>query len=58
MAETLRLTAQIWREDDAFVVHCPELDVTTQGDSYEHALEMIKEACELTIEDTVTETRP
>lgn len=51
MADTLRLTAQIWQEDGAYVVHCPELDVTSQGESYEHAMAMIQEACELTVED-------
>jgi hypothetical protein len=25
----LHLTAQIWQEGDAYVVHCPELDLTS-----------------------------
>jgi len=51
----LHLTAQIWQEDDAYVVHCPELDVTSQGDSFEHALAMIREAVELMLEDLTPE---
>ncbi|MCW2916219.1 MAG: type toxin-antitoxin system HicB family antitoxin [Actinomycetia bacterium] len=48
---TLHLTAQIWPEDDAFIAHCPELEVTSQGDTFEHAIAMIKEAVELTLSD-------
>ncbi|GAB2846215.1 hypothetical protein GCM10022221_51890 [Actinocorallia aurea] len=51
----LHLTAQIWQEGDAYVVHCPELDVTSQGDSFDHALAMIKEAVELTLGDLTPE---
>lgn len=49
--DTLRLSAQIWQEDDAYVVHCPELDVTTQGDTFDDAIAMIRDAVQLTIED-------
>jgi predicted RNase H-like HicB family nuclease len=48
---SLHLTAQIWPEGDAYVVRCPELEVTSQGDSFEHAMAMIKEAVELTLSD-------
>lgn len=51
----LHLTAQIWPEGDAYVVHCPELEVTSQGDSFDHAMEMIKEAVALTLEDMTPE---
>ena len=43
-------------ESDQFVVECLEYDVTTQGDSVEHALALIKEAVELHLED-MTETQ-
>lgn len=38
-------------ESDQYVVECLEYGVTTQGDSVQHALEMIKEAVELHLED-------
>jgi predicted RNase H-like HicB family nuclease len=51
----LHLTAQIWPEGDAFVVRCPELEVTSQGDSFDHAMAMIKEAVALTLDDMTPE---
>jgi predicted RNase H-like HicB family nuclease len=38
-------------ESDQWVATCLEFDVTTQGDSEEHAKAMIKEAVELYLED-------
>jgi predicted RNase H-like HicB family nuclease len=38
-------------DSDQWVAVCLEYDVTTQGDSEEHAKEMIKEAVELHIDD-------
>lgn len=38
-------------ESDEWLAVCLEPDVVTQGDSKEHALEMIREAVELHIED-------
>jgi predicted RNase H-like HicB family nuclease len=38
-------------ESDQWLAVCLELDVVTQGDSEEHAKEMIKEAVELQLED-------
>jgi predicted RNase H-like HicB family nuclease len=55
---TLHLTAQIRPEDDAFIAHRPELEVTSQGDSFEHAMAMIKEAVELTLSDLSPGTLP
>ncbi len=37
MTRSLRLTAIIEREDDAFVSLCPELDIASQGSSIEEA---------------------
>ncbi len=39
-------------DSDQWVAVCLEYDVTTQGDSEEHAKEMIKEAVELYLEET------
>jgi predicted RNase H-like HicB family nuclease len=38
-------------ESEDWVAMCLELDVVTQGDSEEHAKEMLKEAVELHLED-------
>jgi predicted RNase H-like HicB family nuclease len=40
----------IYREDDAFVSICPELDVASQGETVEEASENLREAVELFIE--------
>ncbi len=45
-----RLTAIIQREGDGFVALCPELDVASQGDNIESALENLREALELFFE--------
>ena len=42
-------------QSDQWVAVCLEYDVVTQGDSEEHALEMIKEAVELHLEDMSAE---
>ncbi len=49
--EKLNVTAIIWREDDAYVSKCPELEVACAGDTPEEALENLKEAVELYIEN-------
>ena len=45
----------ITKEDDLFVARCPELNVTSQGETLEEAEENIKEAIELYIESFGTE---
>lgn len=45
-----RLTALIEREGDAYVALCPELDITSQGDSIEQARDNLREALELFFE--------
>jgi len=42
-------------ESDQWVAVCLEYDVVTQGDSEEHAKEMIREAVELHVEDMTKE---
>ena len=42
-------------ESDQWVALCLEYDVASQGDNAEHALEMIREAVELHIEDMTPE---
>jgi len=48
----------ITKEDDFFVARCPELNVTSQGETLEEAEENIKEAIELYIESFGTEDLP
>ncbi len=46
MSETavLKLTATFTPEEGGFVVRCPELDVTTEGDTFEEAIEYLYDA--------------
>jgi predicted RNase H-like HicB family nuclease len=44
------LTAIIEREEDGYVALCPELDVSSQGDSVEHASANLCEALSLFFE--------
>ncbi len=45
-----QLTAIIEREGDGFVSLCPELDIASQGDTVEEALDNLREALELFFE--------
>lgn len=44
-------TAIIEKEDDMYVALCPELDITSQGNSVEEARLNLKEAIELFLDD-------
>ncbi len=41
---TLKLTAIFTPEEGGYVVHCPELDVTTEGDTFDEALIFLQDA--------------
>ena len=45
-----QLTAIIEREADGYVSFCPELDISSQGDTIEGARENLREALELFFE--------
>jgi predicted RNase H-like HicB family nuclease len=45
----------LWQDGDQWVAWCLEYDVVSQGNSEQHALEMIQEAVELHIEDMTPE---
>ncbi|MCD4841286.1 MAG: type II toxin-antitoxin system HicB family antitoxin [Methanosarcinales archaeon] len=45
------VTAVIWQEDEAYVSKCPELEVASAGDTPQEALENLKEAVDLYIEN-------
>ncbi|KAF5418256.1 MAG: putative nuclease of the RNAse H fold [Candidatus Methanocomedens sp.] len=45
------VTAVIWQEDKIYVSKCPELEIASAGDTPQEALENLKEAVELYIEN-------
>jgi len=45
------LTALVWKEGDQYVSKCPELEVASCGDTLEEAIENLREAVELYIEN-------
>ncbi|HMD30793.1 MAG TPA: type II toxin-antitoxin system HicB family antitoxin [Candidatus Acidoferrales bacterium] len=45
-----RFSAVITKEEDGYVAHCPELDVTSQGKDVESARANLREAIELYLE--------
>lgn len=47
----LNLTATIWEEDGAYVSKCSELQVASCGGTPENALQNLKEAVELYLEN-------
>ena len=47
----LRFAAVVWKKGNQWISLCPELGIASQGDSPEHAIEMLKEAVELYIEN-------
>ncbi|OHD62363.1 MAG: hypothetical protein A2014_04880 [Spirochaetes bacterium GWF1_49_6] len=49
--ENKTFTAVIHREDNLFVAECPEVGTISQGASIDEALENLKEATELYLED-------
>jgi len=41
----IRITAELTpAEEGGYVVYCPELDITTEGETVEEAIEMLKDA--------------
>lgn len=52
--KTYKLTAVIWKEKEGYVSKCPELGVASCGDSAEDALENLKEAVGLYLENAKT----
>jgi len=47
----VRLTAIIWEEEGIFVSRCPELEISSCGDTPQDALDNIREAIELYFEN-------
>ena len=51
-------TASIWPEDEWFVAQCMEVDIASQGETEEAALENLREALELHFESPVATVLP
>lgn len=47
----MTFTAALTPEEGGYVARCMELDVTSEGDTVEEALEMLREAVALYLED-------
>ena len=47
----MRIQAIIWKEDDTYIIKEPFTGVTTQGKTIEMALQNLKEAVELYLEE-------
>jgi predicted RNase H-like HicB family nuclease len=41
----------VFKEDETYVAYCPELDVSSCGNTFEHAKEMLKTAVRLFLEE-------
>lgn len=41
----------IFKEDETYVAYCPELDISSCGNTVEHAKEMLKTAVQLFLEE-------
>lgn len=52
MTHALHLTAAVTHEDEWYVARCLQVEVTSQGETFEAALENLREALELYFEDT------
>ena len=51
MGYPLRFTAAVTHEGPWYVAHCLEVDIASQGESLERALDNLREALELYFED-------
>ena len=58
MENSTKLTVIIWKEVDQYVSLCPEIDVSSFGDTKEEAEKNLKEAIELYFEDEEIENLP
>ena len=54
------LTAIVYKEDNMYVAECPEIGTVSQGETIEEAIESLKEATELYLEEVplTAEKRP
>ncbi|VVB94232.1 Uncharacterised protein [uncultured archaeon] len=57
MANAKVLTAVLHKEDDTYVAECPEVGTFSQGMTIEEAVDNLKEATELYLEEFPLETK-
>lgn len=48
----IQFSSVIFKEDNVHVAYCPQLDVSSCGDTPEEAVQMLKEAVRLFLEET------
>ena len=51
-------TATVWRENEWFIAQCLEVDIASQGETEQEALEGLREALELHFEPPVATLTP
>lgn len=56
--KTQTFTASVWREDNWFIAQCLEVDIASQGESEESALDNLAEALELYFESPQPSLKP
>jgi len=49
--EIFDYTAVVWKEENTYVSKCPELEVASCGNTLQEAIENLKEAVELYVEN-------
>ena len=54
MEQTITLRLEVEREDDVYVASCPDLDISSYGDTVENAYSHLKDAITLYL-DTIEE---
>jgi len=57
MKNTIVVTAVVHREDNWFVADCPEIETVSQGRTFEEAVENLREATGMYIEEFVATRR-
>ena len=55
---TRKFTASVWREGDWYVAQCLEVDVASQGETPDKALQALEEALELYFEPPTATIAP
>lgn len=55
---TRNFTASVWREENWYIAQCLEVDVASQGETEEEALENLEEALELYFEPPTATLAP
>jgi predicted RNase H-like HicB family nuclease len=51
-------TASVWREDNWYIAQCLEVDVASQGETKQTALQNLREALELYFESPTPDQSP